>query len=266
MAEDRSDELMNQQKSSDDPRQQLKQFQSPKRKDVPPRGQKRKEHTSQNMKGSTIPKDMRKKIRGDSDEDNQDRKMSDKEPSRDDNQSKPSPPDDVQFHSENLKETNPAKKIRETEKKIEKQKESPEMQYKQKLENNDIPLEEAEHIIDTVLLREKPYTEQFQLYKGLTATFRTRNEMNMEQMYAKLESRQPRFPDTKSMVLAKWNLATSLAEYRGRTFPPDEDGVIDAAEQIEELNYQVFDLLTRKLQEFNDKINTVFSEGYLDAF
>lgn len=167
-------------------------------------------------------------------------------------------------------------KMQEAKQQLEEYDNTPEEEYKKRLEQQDISLEEAERIVDTVILQNQRYREVVNVYKDIDATFQTRTMADQERVQQTVESLNPQYNQTMNMAIAKGNLATSLVRLGDQVFASyDQDAqayyksekdINDTRQWIENINEKLFQLLNRKLREFDVKVQLAVSDGYADVF
>lgn len=176
--------------------------------------------------------------------------------------------------SEDMEQKDYQKQMEEAEEQIEQFDQTPEQRYKERLEAYDMTMREAEKIIDQVIVKNMPFRQKVNLFKDITAVFQTRNMAEQERVQADIERLGPEYRQTMNMATAKGNLAASLVQYNDRVFISDvenspyktRDDIEETRRWIEGLNQKLFSVLSRKLSEFDVRVNVALSEGYDEAF
>lgn len=144
---------------------------------------------------------------------------------------------------------------------------APEAQYTDRLEMANIPAEYAKKVLNCILLELKPWQESFEIKPGYNVVFRTRLPRDLAKLNSALESLAPRYQSTKDFEIAKYNLAGSLVSYGDISFDSQSsEGFKRTLEWVMDIPHPVFELLTAKLREFENKISLVFSPGYEENF
>lgn len=144
---------------------------------------------------------------------------------------------------------------------------APEARYRARLEMEGIPLEDARKIIDTVVVQLGQYRERVSLLKTVTIELQTRKAKDQAMLANVVEVRQPRYNMTFDYIVQLQNVAASLVRYGSKEFPREtKKDMEDMIEWLEELPVPIFYLLVEKIRSFDNKIATVFQEGYLENF
>lgn len=144
---------------------------------------------------------------------------------------------------------------------------TPQEQYKSRLKEADITLEEAREIIDCVMVQLRPWRESLELGMGVNVTFKTRMPADIERLRSILEKRSPKYQSTREFMSAKHNIAASLVRYGDHEFDHEtEEGLKETIKWLRKIPVPVFTQLQQKLYEFDQKMNLVFSPGYTENF
>jgi hypothetical protein len=135
--------------------------------------------------------------------------------------------------------------------------------YVERLKAVGITPEEAAEIVDSLL--EKGYYERpFQLTKKHAVTLRSRTLEAQEVMQGVIEHDAPQYAITINETISKYNLAASLAEFRGRKFPVED--VRNTLTFVKALPLPVFTAMVNRLAKFDAIMNVVLSEGVVENF
>lgn len=137
--------------------------------------------------------------------------------------------------------------------------------YQEQLANMELSEAEARAIMNKLCMGER-YTESFMLGGSIPVTFQTRSYNDTVDLNNVLEAKNPRFQITNDDIVARYNLAASLAKYGDHTFPTTDDGKDKALEFLMNLPNQVVMMLSYKLSLFDQKVMAAFSEGSVENF
>lgn len=144
---------------------------------------------------------------------------------------------------------------------------SPAERYRATLERENIELKEALSIIDCVVVSLVPYTETIKITDKVSVVFRTRTLADQSRLNRALEKEMPQYRTSIEFEIARQHLASSILRYGDREFPnKTSDDVQKTLEWLSGIPQPAFTILQRKLYDFDRKVNTVFSEGYLENF
>lgn len=169
---------------------------------------------------------------------------------------------------EDSEESDLEKQIRLAQEELDRTLMSPQERYKSNLQDAGISMDEARRIIDCVVVQQKPWKETYLIGPSDTkVTFKTRMPKDEERLRHALEQRTPRYQATRDFDAARYNLAASLMRCGGKTFDHSkEDTVEQILDWILKIPNPLFSLLSRKLWKFDQKIEAVFAEGYIENF
>lgn len=142
---------------------------------------------------------------------------------------------------------------------------TPAERYRRRLEASKITLDEATTIFDAVL--EKGFYEEYVNIRGQRAVFRTRTYEDQLRLQTVLEAAAPRLQGTLDDIVARYNLAASLYEWRGKIIKHDNDEDFEKIlTMLRRMPGPLISLLTEALYKFDAKIMVIFSEGATDSF
>lgn len=144
---------------------------------------------------------------------------------------------------------------------------APEKTWEQQLKEHGINKEEAFKIIDA-MLTQGFYERTYQLTSKTTVTFRTRSFEHQEIVQRAVENESPQYMGTVSLLMSKYNLASSMTRMGKTKFERGEDGkdYAQAFKFLSKLPYMVFNALIQKLAKFDRLVLTVMDEGALENF
>lgn len=149
------------------------------------------------------------------------------------------------------------------------------LNYKERLEEAGVSLDEAEEILDDVLMKGY-YEETLPLTKKRTVRFRTRNHKVFTYALDTLESMNVRFANTEMEIMARYGLAGSLVAVTGVTLPTVSEKDLEKGQDLARAQFQarldwvenqaepLIRLLSQKLAEFDYKLAAVLSRGAAD--
>jgi hypothetical protein len=144
---------------------------------------------------------------------------------------------------------------------------SPQERYRAALEKENIPLKEALGIIDCIVVTLRQYEETIKITDSVSVTFRTRTLTDQARLNRALEKEMPQYRTSIEFEIARQHLASSIVRYGDRVFPNQTpEDVQKTLAWLSSIPQPAFTILQRKLYDFDRKINTVFSEGYLENF
>ena len=144
---------------------------------------------------------------------------------------------------------------------------TPAERYRTTLERENIPIKEALGIIDCVVVSLKPYTETIKITDRVSVVFRTRTLADQSRLNRALEKEMPQYRTSIEFEIARQHLASSIMRYGDREFHNNSaEDVQKTLEWLSSIPQPAFTILQRKLYDFDRKVNTVFSEGYLENF
>lgn len=135
--------------------------------------------------------------------------------------------------------------------------------YAERLKAVGITPEEAAEIVDSLL--ERGYYERtFRLTKKHNVTLRSRTLEAQETMQGVIEHDAPQYAITINETISKYNLAASLAEFRGKKFAVED--MRNTLEFVKNLPLPVFTAMVNRLAKFDVIMNVVLSEGVVENF
>ncbi len=146
--------------------------------------------------------------------------------------------------------------------------------YLEILKDNNVNEDEAQAIVDDMMTKGY-YTEDVQITKKITATFRTRNHNDYLRYHTALQMLNPKYRQEEDEIALRYCLAGSLVRFDKTEFthPPakaDEDTIRKSfdirLEWIEAQPERLTALLAVKLNRFDQKIAVVMSEGVIENF
>jgi len=144
---------------------------------------------------------------------------------------------------------------------------TPEERYKKQLEKAEITLQEAQKIIDCVMIQMRPWRESYKVGKNTRVTFQTRMPADTERLHRAMEDLDPKFATTRDYENARYNLAASVVRYGSREFERETEEDIGAiVEWLRHVPNPLFTILTKRLWEFDRKIDIIFQDGYTENF
>jgi hypothetical protein len=146
---------------------------------------------------------------------------------------------------------------------------SPQERYPEVLKDAEIDIETAHQMLDCVIIRLKPWVEKVKVAKSLYVTLQTRGQFDQRRLDRWAEETRPQLDTTVQAEALLNNMAASLLAY-GDDYVFDADSEEERHEQAREflikLPYPAYRLIQHALAKFDRKVNTVFSEGYLENF
>ena len=126
--------------------------------------------------------------------------------------------------------------------------------------------EEASKIIDT-MMQTGVYMESVSLTKKLAVVFRTRTPADLDRVSNALNSADPVLASSATNLIVKYNIASSLVSYGPYVFKgkdeDDKEGAFQAALKYVTMKVPlpVYQMLSNQLSKFDEKCNTVMSDG-----
>lgn len=148
------------------------------------------------------------------------------------------------------------------------------LSYEDVLKAVDLTREQAYVILDAVLL-EDVYTEVIALTPKVSVTFRTRVYQDTVRYHQNLERYQPRYETQRDETRLRYNLAASLAAFRGESFRhPDPKTDPEGAEReflvrhdfVRGLPELTVDRLCNELYKFDKRVYAALNEGAVEFF
>ncbi len=162
------------------------------------------------------------------------------------------------------------RELEELKKQVTLLKMAPQERYPKVLSEADIPIEEAHRILDRVIVQLKPWREQIEVNKHVTLVLQTRGQYDIRRLDEWAERTKPEYNTTVYSERLMNSMASALVAYNQYRF----DGAdVSHAERwkaaydfLEGLPYPAFRLVQSAVAAFDQKINTVFSDGFLENF
>jgi len=143
--------------------------------------------------------------------------------------------------------------------------ETPEKTYEQRLQEHGIDREEAHAIVDEIM-NKGVYTRAYTITTKTQAVFRSRHVEDQDRTNRAIEEALPQFSGTVRLMIAKHNLAASLAEFGKFKFENTEDGFKKAYNFVGKLPHMLFSVLVNKLSKFDELVLTVMDDGAIENF
>lgn len=146
--------------------------------------------------------------------------------------------------------------------------------YTEILKDNNILVNDAQAIVDD-LMTKGYYSEDIQVTKRITVTFRTRSHNDYLRYNTALQILNPRFKQEEEELAIRYCLAGSICRFDKTNFehpvPKTEDAEVqrmfDARlDWIEKQPERLIALLAVKLNKFDQRIMVVMSEGVAENF
>ena len=147
--------------------------------------------------------------------------------------------------------------------------------YREELEKADIPLVKAREILDAVIFKDC-YREDKVLLGRLKVGIRTRIYDDLQRIMKALEEEAPAFPAHTDDLIARYNVAASLAYYKDTQFAfpdPKTATFIEIAAAFEirmkfllGLPTPVISCLIDAVGKFDNMVAAVFAEGAPEDF
>jgi hypothetical protein len=151
---------------------------------------------------------------------------------------------------------------------------SPVTDYRSFLKQRKISVEHAAEIVDNMLIQGF-HEESYPLTSKFSVTFRTREKRDSIRLQTAIQVQQPSFQIIYDDIVARYNLAASLASFGDTAFSFPAAGA-DTAETgaafeermkyVEGLADPVFDKLRTKLAKFDQLLIDVMREGVAENF
>jgi hypothetical protein len=146
--------------------------------------------------------------------------------------------------------------------------------YLEILKDNNIEVTDAQAIVDDMMTKGY-YTENVQITKKISTTFRTRNHNDYLRYHTALQILNPKYRQEEDEIALRYCLAGSLVRFNATTFthtaptaPEDQmrEAFDNRLEWIEKQPERLTALLAVKLNRFDQKIAIVMSEGVIENF
>lgn len=146
--------------------------------------------------------------------------------------------------------------------------------YLEILKGSDIDVNTAQTIVDDIMTKGY-YSEDIQVTKRITATFRTRSHNDFLRFNTALQILNPRFKQEEDELAIRYCLAGSLERFDKTTFDhpvnktenTEAQKMFDARlDWIENQSERLIALLAVKLRAFDQKVMIVMSEGVAENF
>lgn len=153
--------------------------------------------------------------------------------------------------------------ISKLESDIEKVREAPELTYEGRLQRHGVTKEEAEKIIDAMMIKGE-YRKTYQITPKYNVTFKTRLLEDQNRALDVIEVKSPQYPSTVGNIVAEQNLASSIIRFRDIDF--SEKDIKVRLEWVRKLPDTVARILANKLSKFDELIMDVLDEGAIENF
>jgi hypothetical protein len=140
---------------------------------------------------------------------------------------------------------------------------APELTYKDRIRKHDITLEKAEEVVDSMIV-DGYYEETYALTKKYNVTFRTRTLEDQNRIMERIEVLKPNYPSTLSNIVAQYNVAASLVQFKEIDFLKLE--FKEKLDWVRKCPDTVVRALALKLNKFDAMIADVMSEGAIENF
>lgn len=140
---------------------------------------------------------------------------------------------------------------------------APELRYEDKIAVHGITLEKAEEIIDSMIV-DGFYEETYALTKKYAVTLRTRTLEDQNRIMERIEVLKPHYPSTLSNLVAQYNVASSLVQFKGIKFLDMKFN--DRLDWVRKCPDSVVRALAMKLNKFDSMITDVMSDGAIENF
>jgi len=146
--------------------------------------------------------------------------------------------------------------------------------YIEILKDSNVTVDEAQVIVDD-LMTKGYYSEEVQITKKITATFRTRNHNDYLRYSIALQLLNPKFRQEEDELALRYCLVGSLVRFNKTNFahpvtktPPEEAQRMfdERLDWVEAQPERLTALLSVKLRRFDEKIMVVMSEGVAENF
>ena len=147
--------------------------------------------------------------------------------------------------------------------------------YREGLEAAGVSLEEARKILDAVIFH-NCYEEDVVIHGKLRVGIRTRVYEDLQRIMQALESEAPSFPVHTDDLVARYNVAASLAYYQDTRFEFPDPGKASPIEMQDAFNRRMKFLMSRstpvitklieEVSKFDQKMTAVFAEGAPEDF
>jgi len=157
----------------------------------------------------------------------------------------------------------PTQVAKEIEKALAQLSDAPELTYEDRLKKHKLTIDEARHILD-LLLTNNRFEKTYKVTGNVTVTFQTRTPDDLERVMRRIEDDNPKFPGTVSTIVAKYNLAASIVQFKGMEFRDKE--LRDKFVFVNKMPEVFFRLLLVKLNNFDQMIMDVVDEGAIENF
>jgi len=139
----------------------------------------------------------------------------------------------------------------------------PELSYADKVARHGITVDKAEEIVDSMIV-DGFYEETYALTKKHAVTFRTRTLEDQNRIMERIEVLKPHYPSTLSNLVAQYNVASSLVQFKEINFL--ELTFENKLKWVRECPDGVVRALAMKLNKFDSMIADVMSEGAIENF
>lgn len=154
--------------------------------------------------------------------------------------------------------------ISKLESDIESVQEAPEMTYKERLSEIGLELEDAEEVIDAMMVKGE-FRKTYPLTSKYAVTFKSRKLEDQNRALDVIEAKNPQFPSTVGNIVSECNLAASIVKFNDIDFS-DDMKITEKIKWARNLPDTVASLLASKLAKFDQMLMTVLEEGAIENF
>jgi len=154
--------------------------------------------------------------------------------------------------------------ITKLERDIESVEKAPELTYVGRLDAIGLSREDAEEIIDAMLVKGE-FRKTYQITKKHSVTFRSRILEDQNRALDVIEVKNPQYPSTVGNIVSECNLAASIVQFRDIEFA-DDMPIAKRLEWTRKLPDTVATILASKLSKFDNMLMTVLDEGAIENF
>jgi len=140
---------------------------------------------------------------------------------------------------------------------------APELTYAERVKKYGLSVEEAVGIVSAIF-DNGWYEHKYQLTPKHSVVLRTRTTEDQDRVLRRIEGDNPQFPATISHILGKYNLASSMIQFKGIDMEKLEWK--EKYDFVCKLPEVLLHLLTNKLFKFDQMIQEVVSEGAVQNF
>lgn len=122
----------------------------------------------------------------------------------------------------------------------------------------------AREVIDTLLVKQRPYVHTFTLAGDATVSFRTASMGDIESEHSVAENLQPHYVETLNFVRTRHRMVTSITQLNGENW--ESLSYSDRVEKVNSMSAPLYGLINRRLNTFTAMLAAVFSDGYVEHF